>query len=139
MRETTDAVDALGRAAAAEKAARSRSGWYARYLWTFAAGQLVLVPLALLGRGPVAALLFTLVNAGLVTGLSVYAARQRIVRRGFGARHGLLIGSRAALYAVAVLLGTTVCADSRAFAAAAAVVCALPLAVGAWFEMRRSS
>ncbi len=139
MRDITDLVDALGRAAAVEKAARLRSGWYARYLWVYAAGQLVLVPTALLGHGPVAALLFTLVNGGLITGLSVYAARQRIVRRGFGARHGVLIGAWAVLYTAAVFLGKSAFEDSRAFAAVAAAVCALPLAVGALLETRRSS
>ncbi|KOT59208.1 hypothetical protein ADK43_16920 [Streptomyces rimosus subsp. rimosus] len=129
----------MGRAAAVEKAARLRSGWYARYLWVYAAGQLVLVPTALLGHGPVAALLFTLVNGGLVTGLSVYAARQRIVRRGFGARHGVLIGAWAVLYTAAVFLGKSAFEDSRAFAVVAAAVCALPLAVGALLETRRSS
>ncbi|MEN2417685.1 hypothetical protein AABB02_06225 [Streptomyces rimosus] len=139
MRDITDPVDALGRAAAVEKAARLRSGWYARYLWVYAAGQLVLVPTALLGHGPAAALLFTLVNGGLVTGLSVYAARQRIVRRGFGARHGVLIGAWAVLCTAAVFLGTSAFEDSRVFAAVAAAVCALPLTVGASLETRRSS
>ncbi|WP_050514839.1 hypothetical protein [Streptomyces rimosus] len=105
----------------------------------YAAAQLVLVPTALLGHGPVAALLFALTNAGLVTALSVYAARQRIVRRGFGARHGVLIGTWTVLYGAAVILGRTAFVGSRVFAAVAAAVCALPLAVGAWRERRRSS
>lgn len=82
MEETAKAVGALGRAAGLEQAARQRSGWYARYLWAFAAGQLVLVPIAVLWRGPVSGVVFALTNALLVTGLSAYAARQRVVRRG---------------------------------------------------------
>ncbi|MFH8405737.1 hypothetical protein ACH4FX_13310 [Streptomyces sp. NPDC018019] len=122
-----------------ERAARLRSGWYARYLWTYAAGQLVLVPIALLWHGTVAATVFALVNTCLVTGLTVYAARQRSVRRGFGARHGALMACWGVLYSAVLLLGNLAFADSRVFAAVAAVACALPLAVGAWLETRRSS
>ncbi|MFD7668372.1 hypothetical protein [Streptomyces sp. NPDC059788] len=132
-------MGALERAAAVEKAARARSGWYARYLWGFAAGQLVLVPAALLWHGPVAALVVASANAALVAGLSVYAARQRIVRRGFAARHGVLIGSWGALYIAALLLGSLAFPGSRVFAATAASACALPLAVGAVLEWRRVS
>ncbi|WP_404960698.1 hypothetical protein [Streptomyces sp. 147326] len=137
MHEATEAAaGALGRAAGMEKAARARSGWYARYLWAFAAGQLVLVPVAVLGRGPVAVTVMGVINVLLVSGLSVYAARQRVVRRGFGVKHGVLIGSWATVFALMVLLGTTVFGRSVPFAAGAALACALPLALGAWTEMR---
>ncbi|MEU7727927.1 hypothetical protein AB0B78_22210 [Streptomyces sp. NPDC040724] len=134
-----EATEALGRAAGMEKAARARSGWYARYLWVFAAGQLLLVPVAVLGRGPVAVAVMGAINVLLVTGLSVYAARQSVVRRGFGVKHGVLVGSWAAVFAVMVLLGTTVFGRSVPFAAGAALACALPLALGAWTEMRRAA
>ncbi|MCY0942858.1 MULTISPECIES: hypothetical protein [Streptomyces] len=136
MSDSERAVGALGRAVGLEKAARARSGWYARYLWIFAAGQLVLVPVSLLWHGPASAVFFALANTLLVTGLSVYAARQRVVRRGFGLKHGLLIGSWATVFGLAVVLGTTVFTDDVAFAAAAALGCALPPALGAWSESR---
>ncbi|MEU9161187.1 hypothetical protein AB0D29_13065 [Streptomyces sp. NPDC048424] len=136
MGKAVEAAGALGRAAGMEKAARARSGWYARYLWAFAAGQLVLVPLAVLGRGPVAVILMGVINVLLVSGLSLYAARQRVVRRGFGVKHGVLVGSWAVVFALMVLLGTTVFGRSVPFAAGAALACALPLALGAWSEMR---
>ncbi|MFJ7586220.1 hypothetical protein ACIQZO_02220 [Streptomyces sp. NPDC097617] len=136
MGETAEAAGALGRAAGLEKAARRRSGWYARYLWAFAAGQLVLVPVAVLWRGPVSAVVFGVANALLVTGLSVYAARQRVVRRGFGVKHGVLVGSWAAVFALTITLGTSVFGRGAGFAAVAALACALPLAVGAWTETR---
>ncbi|MFJ9645490.1 hypothetical protein ACWEPM_16030 [Streptomyces sp. NPDC004244] len=139
MRKLTGAGARLGRAADMERAVRARSGWYARYLWAFAAGQLVLVPVAVLWHGPVSAMVFGLANALLVTGLSVYAARQRVTPRGFGVRHGVLVGSWAAVFALTVTLGSTVFADSPAFAAVAAAGCALPLATGARLEQRRSS
>ncbi|MEJ8644779.1 hypothetical protein WKI68_32935 [Streptomyces sp. MS1.HAVA.3] len=139
MHEAAEAAGALGRAAGLEKAAREHSGWYARYLWAFAAGQLVLVPMAVLWHGLTSALVFAAANTALVTGLSVYAARQRVVRRGFGVKHGVLLGSWTVLFALTVTLGNTAFGSSVPFAAVAAVGCALPLAVGAWSETRSAA
>ncbi len=139
MNEHADAVRMYESAAKTEAAALRRSDWYTRYLWVFAAGQLGLVPLAVLWNGLASAIAFGLGNTLLVAGLSVYAARQRVVRRGFGVKHGAVIGSWAALFALSVALGTTVFAAAPAFAAVAALACALPPAVGAWLEARRAS
>ncbi|MGW4200818.1 hypothetical protein [Streptomyces sp. NPDC004726] len=139
MNDFADAGGALGRAADVENEARKRSDWYARYLWVFAAAQLVLVPMALLWRGLVAALIFTLANLLLVSALSVYAARQRVIRRGFGARHGKVMGSWVAAFALAVALSTTVFEGSVPFAVVATVWCALTPAVAAWRERRYTS
>ncbi|GAA2630610.1 MULTISPECIES: hypothetical protein [Streptomyces] len=136
MQETAKAVGALGRAAGLERAARQRSGWYARYLWAFAAGQLVLVPIAVLWHGPVSAVVFAVTNALLVTGLSVYAARQRVMRRGFGVKHGVMMGSWATVFALTITVGTAVFGHGVPFAAVGALACALAPAVGAWTEMR---
>ncbi|MCY0922959.1 MULTISPECIES: hypothetical protein [unclassified Streptomyces] len=119
-----------------ETAALLSSGWYARYLWVFAVGQLVLVPVSLLWHGAGQAVVFTLANTLLVGGLSVYAARQRVVRRGFGLKHGLVIGTWGAVFGAAVVLGTGVFRDDPAFTVVAAVACALPAAVGAMTERR---
>ncbi|MFJ7205382.1 hypothetical protein ACIQWR_17790 [Streptomyces sp. NPDC098789] len=137
MRESADARRRLGRAAEVEAASRGGSGWYARYLWAFAAGQLVLVPMTVLWRGVTSAVVFGLANALLVTGLSVYATHQRVVRRGFGLRHGVIIGTWAVVFTLTVSLGVAAFGASPGFAAAAAVACALPLAVGALLELRR--
>ncbi|MCX5196668.1 hypothetical protein OOK31_22710 [Streptomyces sp. NBC_00249] len=136
MSDSAEAAGVLGRAAALERAARAGSGWYGRYLGVFAVGQLVLVPMALLWHGPAAAAVFAVVNTAMVTGLSVYAARQRVIRRGFGLRHGLVIGVWAVAFAAAVVLGSTVFTDHVGFAAVAALVCALPAALGARSELR---
>ncbi|MFE2147233.1 hypothetical protein ACFXA3_36815 [Streptomyces sp. NPDC059456] len=139
MREAASAAmaaGALGRAAGLEKAARERSGWYARYLGAFAVGQLVLVPVAVLWRGAPSALVFGVTNALLVTGLSWYAARQRVVRRGFGVKHGVLMGSWAVVFAVTITLGTSVFGHGVPYAVVGALACALPPAVGAWSERR---
>ncbi|MEW1545979.1 hypothetical protein [Streptomyces tsukubensis] len=134
-----EAQAALGRAARVESAALRNSGWYTRYLWVFAAGQLALVPMSLLWQGITAALVFALSVFALVGGLSVYAARQRVVRRGFGALHGGVIGSWAALFAVSVGLGTSSFEDSVPFAVVAAVACALPPGLAAIAEGRRTA
>ncbi|MGW1199348.1 hypothetical protein ACWD4B_26430 [Streptomyces sp. NPDC002536] len=139
MHEFTDARVTLARAAGLETAARGRSGWYARYLWAFAAWQLVLVPVSVLWHGFASSLVYGPANALLVVGLSLYAARQRAVRRGFGVKHGVVMGSWAAVFVLAVTLGNTVFVNSPAFAVAATSACVLPPAAGAWLEMRRSS
>ncbi|MEV6397456.1 hypothetical protein AB0M39_22235 [Streptomyces sp. NPDC051907] len=139
MDEVSVAAGTLGRAAELEKAARAGSGWYARYLWVFAAGQLFLVPVAVLWHGLASAIVFGTANTLLVTGLSVYASRQRVVRRGFGVKHGMMVGSWAVVFALTILLGNAAFPDSPGFAALAALACALPLAIGALLETRRSS
>ncbi|MFJ3921891.1 hypothetical protein [Streptomyces sp. NPDC090022] len=131
-------IGALGRAAALEKAARRGSGWYERYLMVFGAGQLVLVPMVLLWHGA-GALVFAVAHGLLVAALSVYAARQRAVRRGFGVRHVAVVGVWGMFFAVTVILGTTVFVDQVPFAVGGTLLCALPVAVGLWNERRRSS
>ncbi|MFD5890401.1 hypothetical protein ACFWHQ_31105 [Streptomyces sp. NPDC060334] len=119
-----------------ERAALLNSGWYARYLWAFGAGQLVLVPVSLLWHGVAQAVVFATANMLLVGGMSVYAARQRVVRRGFGLKHGLVIGTWSVVFAATVVLGTEVFRDNLAFTVVAAVACALPAVVGAVTERR---
>ncbi|MEU6880025.1 hypothetical protein [Streptomyces sp. NPDC046712] len=133
----TDAAQALHRSRAMEDAVRRRSGWYRRYLLVFGATQLALVPTVLLWRSPLVVAVSMTLYALVVAGLSAYAARQRAVRRGFGLRHGLVIGTWGALYAAALVLGLNVWSGSVPFAVVAAVGCALPPAVGAWLETRR--
>ncbi|MER6997400.1 hypothetical protein [Streptomyces sp. NPDC000410] len=119
-----------------EAAARKRSGWYAVYLWTFAAWQLVLVPTVVLWHGPAGALVSTLANALLVVGLSVFATRQPVVPRGYTGKHLWMIGAWTVAYVLTLVLALTLFVDSVAFAAVAALVCALPAAVAAWREGR---
>ncbi|MFE1409427.1 hypothetical protein ACIGFK_16505 [Streptomyces sp. NPDC085524] len=139
MDGTGSAAGALGRAVELEKAALRRSGWYGRYLAVFGAGQLFLVPMALLWRGPAAGAAFAVAQALIVGGLSLYAARQRVMRRGFGLRHGVIIGTWGVLFAATVVLGANVFTGNVAFAAAGALVCALPAAIGARLELRGQS
>ncbi|GGT42370.1 hypothetical protein [Streptomyces purpureus] len=139
MSEFADATEALGRSLRLEKAARRGSDWYLRYLAVFAAAQLVLVPAVLLGHDtwvmPAALGLYVVA----VAGLSVYATRQRSVRRRFGVRHTVTVAVWGLLYAATLALGFTAFPDSAGFTAVAAVVCSVPLAVGAWLERRQGA
>ncbi|MFD0152635.1 hypothetical protein ACWGQ4_13980 [Streptomyces sp. NPDC055721] len=136
MSEQVDAAAALKGIARIEATARRRSGWYAGYLWLFAAWQLVLVPAVLLWHGPTGTLVSTLANALVVTGLSLFATRQPVVPHGHGSRHLRVIGAWAVAYVLALALGFSVFTDSVAFAASAALACALPAAAAAWQEVR---
>ncbi|MER5931781.1 hypothetical protein [Streptomyces sp. NPDC002054] len=136
MHEQVDAATVLKGMARIEATARVRSRWYVGYLWLFAVWQLVLVPAVLLWHGPTGTLVSTLTNALVVMGLSLFATRQPVVPRGYGGRHLRVIGAWAAAYVLSLALGFTVFMDSVAFAAVAALACALPAAAAAWREAR---
>lgn len=139
MSEHTKAAEALGRIARMEDASRRQGGWYTRYLLVFGATQLFLVPAVLLGQGTVVAAVALCLYVVAIAGLSLYAARQRAVRRGFGLRHGLAIGTWAVVYGAAVVLGGTVFVDSVPFTVVATVCCVLPLAATVVLERRGSA
>ncbi|MEU8461592.1 hypothetical protein [Streptomyces sp. NPDC029003] len=136
MREQAAAAAALKGTARIEATARVRSRWYVRYLWLFAVWQLVLVPAVLLWHGPTGALVSALANALVVMGLSLFALRQPVTPRGYGGLHLKVIGAWAVAYVLALVLGLTVFVSSVAFAAVAALVCALPAAWAARREGR---
>ncbi|MFF9077855.1 hypothetical protein ACF1BP_36740 [Streptomyces sp. NPDC014735] len=136
MPEQIDAAAALKGVARIEATARARSRWYVRYLWMFAGWQLIVVPAVLLWHGMVGALVSACANAVVVMGLSLFTVRQPVMPRGYARVHLRVIGAWTAAYAVALVLGFLVFADSVAFAAAAALVCALPAAATAWREGR---
>ncbi|MCJ1675861.1 hypothetical protein MTF65_00495 [Streptomyces sp. APSN-46.1] len=69
-------------------------------------------------------------------GLSLFATRQPVVPRGYGGTHLRVIGAWAVAYVLTLVLGFTVFPDSVAFAAVAALACALPAAAAAWREGR---
>ncbi|GGS92941.1 MULTISPECIES: hypothetical protein [Streptomyces] len=136
MTNETDAITALKGIARIEAAARTGKGWYGRYLWLFAAWQLVLVPAVLLWRGPAALAVTMPANLLAVTALSVFAVRRPVVPRGLTRRHLTVIGAWAAAYCASLALGLTAFTDSVPFAAAAALACAAPAAVAALRESR---
>ncbi|MFI5831430.1 hypothetical protein ACIA6C_29950 [Streptomyces sp. NPDC051578] len=134
--EQADAVDSLKGVRRIEGAVRERSGWYAGYLWLFSLWQLVLVPAVLLWHGRTGTLVSTMANAFVVMGLSLFATRQPVVLRGYGGRHLKVIGAWAVAYILSLVLGYTIFLDSAAFAAVAALACALPAAANAWRKGR---
>ncbi|MFF2192272.1 hypothetical protein [Streptomyces sp. NPDC058157] len=131
MSEHAAAAVALEGVARIEAGARRRGRRHVGYLWAFAGWQLALVPAVLLWHGPAAALVCSLANALVVTGLSVFALRQPVVPRGYARRHLTAVGVWAACYVAALGVGLAVFPDSARFAAGAALVCALPPAVAA--------
>ncbi|WP_327134478.1 hypothetical protein OG311_31805 [Streptomyces sp. NBC_01343] len=131
MSEQVDAAASLQGIGRIEGIVRGQSGWYVGYLWLFAAWQLVLVPAVLLWHGRTGAMVSTLANALVVMGLSLFATRQPVVPRGYGGRHLKVIGAWAVAYVLSLVLGYTVFPDSVAFAAVAALACALPAAATA--------
>ncbi|WP_405676342.1 hypothetical protein OG239_41595 [Streptomyces sp. NBC_00868] len=136
MGEQAAAAAALKGTARIETTARVRSRWYVGYLWLFAVWQLVLVPAVLLWHGATGALVSALANALVVMGLSLFAVRQPVIPRGYGGLHLKVVGAWAAAYVLALVLGFTVFVSSVAFAAVAALVCALPASAAAWREAR---
>lgn len=136
MGEQVDAAAALKGIAGIEATARARSHWYVRYLWLFAVWQLVLVPAVLLWHGPTGALVSASANGLVVMGLSLFATRQPVMPHGYGGKHLKVIGVWAAAYVLALVLGFTAFVGSVAFAAVAALACALPASAAAWREAR---
>lgn len=136
MGEQADAIASLKGIARIEGRTRGKSGWYATYLWAFAGWQLVLVPVVLLWHGPTGTLVGTVGNAAVVVGLSLFATRQPVVPRGHGRRHLRVVGTWAVAYVTSLLLGYSVFRDATAFAAVAALACALPAAAAARREAR---
>ncbi|MEU9715579.1 hypothetical protein [Streptomyces sp. NPDC047976] len=136
MTEQAAAAAALKGIARIEAGARQRSRRLTGCLWAFAGWQLVLVPTVVLWHGRTGTLVSTVANAVVVMALSAFATRQPAVPRGHGRRYLGAIGAWAAAYVLSLALGLTLFADSTAFAAAAALLCALPPAAAAWREVR---
>lgn len=136
MNEQAAAATALKGIARIEAGARQQSRRLTGCLWAFAGWQLVLVPTVLLWHGRTGTLVSTAANALVVMGLSLFATRQRVVPRGHGRRYVAAIGAWAAAYGLSLALGLTVFEDSTAYAAGAALLCALPPAAAALREVR---
>ncbi|MGW7412843.1 hypothetical protein [Streptomyces sp. NPDC054863] len=137
MSEHTCAAEALRQADRVESAAWRGSNWYLRFLLVFGLAQFAIAPVLVLRQGPASTFVAVGVNTVVVITMSVYAARQRTVRRGFGIRHGAVIGGWGVAFGLTAALGTTVLHGSALFATVATLACILPFAVGAWFEIRR--
>jgi hypothetical protein len=135
MPDSTDASAALAQARALQDQVHHRSRWYVRYLRLYgAAAFLMTLPLGF-GEG------WVIVSLALwgtvIAALSVYAARQPVSRHGFGRRHGMIIGSWAAVYGVVLAVGVSRFEGELAWWLPGAVLVSLPAFIGAHLEGRR--
>ncbi|MFE7302471.1 hypothetical protein [Streptomyces sp. NPDC057579] len=132
-----DAAAALAQAEALGSTVRKSTKWYVRYqvLYGCAAGLFVL--LIGLVKAPYGPVIGGVLWVAAISGLSVYAARQRVARRGFGVRHGILIGAWGVLYAAVLVPGDIFFRGAPAWWVPGAVVVALPGLIGGYLEARQ--
>ncbi|MFE6687200.1 hypothetical protein ACFVFQ_12050 [Streptomyces sp. NPDC057743] len=134
---SNDAAAALARAAQLGSTVRKGTRWYVRYQFVFGG----VTGLAVFAIGVLKAPYGVAVGTGLlvavVSWLSVYAARQPVSRRGFGIRHGIMIGTWGLLYAAVLALGIIFFPGVAAWWVPGAVVVALPGLIGGYLEARR--
>jgi uncharacterized membrane protein YjjP (DUF1212 family) len=130
---STDAAHKLDHAAAASTAMRRQTAWYTTYLIVYGLASAVVVLLIGLVDSP----LIVVFWVAAIVGLSVYSSRQKAVRRHFGLRHGVIIGTWAVLYGAVILVGQTWFPGRPAFWIPAAIVVGAPALIGAWLERRR--
>jgi hypothetical protein len=134
-----DPAEQLAHAERMDEAMRRRGRWYARYLAVFAAGQFVIVPIALLGKGVGAAVLLAGIVALLVGALTVYAARQPMALRSSAATRRKVMTAWVVAYGITIALGVSAFQANVPFAFAGALIPAAPLALGVWHEMRQTA
>ncbi|MFF4606986.1 hypothetical protein ACFY12_30170 [Streptomyces sp. NPDC001339] len=133
----SDAAAALARAQELSSKVRDSSRWYVWYqvIYGCASGLLVLA-IGLLDH-PYGVAIGITCWCLVIGGLSVYAARQRVSRRGFGRWHGGLIGTWALLYNAVLIPGCIWFPGVAAWWVPGALVVALPGLIGAYLEARR--
>ena len=135
--EPADAANTLARAERLRRTVNARSRWYVRYQLIYAAAVLVTMPVLGLVGGPAGVAIAMTIWCAAIGGLSVWAARQPVSRRGFGPRHGAIIGAWAAIYVAVLIPGSTAFAGEPAWWLPGTVLAAVPSLAGAWLEARR--
>lgn len=132
-----DAAAALARAQELSSTVRASTKWSVRYQVIYGCGSGVMVlALGLLGH-PYGVVLSSIFWCATVGGLSVYAARQRVARRGFGRWHSGLIIAWGLLYNAVLVPGMIWFQGVTAWWVAGAVLVALPGLIGGYAEARR--
>ncbi|MGG2465936.1 hypothetical protein ACO0M4_40285 [Streptomyces sp. RGM 3693] len=133
----SDAAAALAQAEALGSRVRKSTKWYVRYqvLYGFAAGLLVLF--IGLVKAPYGVAIGSVLWVAAVSGLSIYAARQRVARRGFGVHRDILIVTWGLLYAAVLVPGMMFFQGVAAWWVPGAVVVALPGLIGGYLEARQ--
>ncbi|MGG7572131.1 hypothetical protein [Streptomyces sirii] len=132
-----DAAAALARAQELRSTVKDGTKWYVRYQVIYGcASALLVLAIGLLGR-PHGVALGIGFWCAVVVGLSVYAARQRVARLGFGRRHSGMIIAWALLYGAVLVPGMIWFQDAAAWWVSGALVVALPGLIGGYLEARR--
>ncbi|WP_406478783.1 hypothetical protein [Streptomyces platensis] len=139
MREyaSHDAAAALARVQELDSTVRRGSKWYVRYQVIYGCAAAVMVLCIGLLPSPHGVAIGIGGWSATVAGLSVYAVRQRVSRRGFGRRHVGLIMVWALLYLAVLFPGVTWHQGAASWWVPGAVVVALPGLIGGYLEARR--
>ncbi|MFI5526608.1 hypothetical protein [Streptomyces platensis] len=132
-----DAAAALARVRELDSTVRKGAKWYVRYQVLYGCAAAVMV----LSIGLLPPPHGVAIGGGLwiatVAGLSVYAVRQRVARRGFGRRHIGMIMLWALLYLAVLIPGVMWHQGAASWWVPGAVVVALPGLIGGYLEARR--
>lgn len=132
-----DAAAALARAQELGSTVREGTRWYVRYQVIYGcASALVVLAIGLLGK-PYGVAIGIGFWCAVIAGLSVYSARQRVARRGFGRRYAGMIIACGVLYGAVLTPGTIWFPGVAAWWVPGALVVALPGLIGGYLEARR--
>ncbi|AWN28826.1 hypothetical protein RB199_35210 [Streptomyces libani] len=132
-----DAAAALARAKELGSTVRNGTKWYVRYQVIYGCAAAVMVLSVGLLAPPYGVAIGTGIWVATIVALSVYAARQRVARRGFGRRHAGLITVWALLFLAVLIPGTLWHQGAASWWVPGAVVVALPGLIGGYLEARR--
>lgn len=132
-----EAAAALDRARKLSSTVRDGTRWYVGYQLIYGcASAAQLLSVGLLDR-PYGVAIGSSLLCVAVVGLGVYAGRQRVARRGFGWRLGVMLASWGLLFGAVMIPGTVCFPGVLAWWVPGAVVVALPGLIGAYLEARR--
>ncbi|MFE1176999.1 hypothetical protein [Streptomyces sp. NPDC058773] len=132
-----DAAAALARAQELGSTVRKGTKWYVRYQVIYGCAAAFMVLATGLLPTPHGVAIGTGVWVAAIVGLSVFAARQRVARRGFGRWHAVLITVWTALSIAVLLPGSLWYQGAVWWWVPGAVVVALPGLIGGYLEARR--
>ncbi|MBM4794216.1 hypothetical protein HXP44_19610 [Streptomyces sioyaensis] len=132
-----DAMAALARAQELRSTVRDGTKWYAWYQVIFGGAAAVMVlSIGLISR-PYGVAIGCGMWVAVISGLSVYAARQRVARLGFQRRHASLIIVGGLLYGGVLSAGLIWFPGVVAWWVPGALLVALPGLIGGYLETRQ--
>ncbi|WP_150255037.1 hypothetical protein [Nocardiopsis deserti] len=132
-----EALDALERAETVGTRVRSRGGWYMVFSALFAASTFGLTVVIGLFPSPVSLVAATTGFMVILTALLVFAARQPVSPRRFGALHGLAVFGWATVYGVTLFVGIRFFPGDPVWWVSGAALGAVPPLVAGWLAIRK--